>query len=142
MIRSILFIMAAIALQQCTNLQSNSSANNSTNMDNTQKENSLKKQDNPIYSKTDTSKVTLSEEEWKKLLPKDVYNIARQKGTERPWTSKLKTFMKSELITVLPAATPCFKVIQNLKVVVAGQAFMNLSVKQVSLIQSTTRMAW
>jgi len=73
---------------------------------------------------------------------KDVYNIARQKAQKDPGQASLKTFMKSELITVLPAATPCFKVIQNLKVVVAGQAFMNLSVKQVSLIQSTTRMAW
>ena len=32
--------------------------------------------------------VKLSEEEWQKILPADVYHIARQKGTERPWTSK------------------------------------------------------
>jgi peptide-methionine (R)-S-oxide reductase len=47
---------------------------------------------NPVFSKTDTSKVNLSEEEWKKLLPSDVYYIARQKGTERPWTSKFEKF--------------------------------------------------
>ncbi len=50
-----------------------------------------KKTGNPIYSRTDTSKVELNEEEWKKILPKDVYNIARQKGTERPWTSEYET---------------------------------------------------
>lgn len=49
-----------------------------------------KKSTNPVFSKTDTSKVNLSEEEWQKILPKDVYSIARLKGTERPWTSKFE----------------------------------------------------
>ena len=53
---------------------------------------SLKK-NNPVYSKTDTSKVTLNEEEWKKILPKNVYGIARMKGTERPWSSKFEKFL-------------------------------------------------
>jgi peptide-methionine (R)-S-oxide reductase len=30
----------------------------------------------------------ISNEEWKKVLPKEVYHIARQKGTERPGTGK------------------------------------------------------
>jgi peptide-methionine (R)-S-oxide reductase len=47
---------------------------------------------NPVFSKTDTSKVSLSEDEWKKILPSDVYYIARQKRTERPWTSKFEKF--------------------------------------------------
>ncbi|HEX4852099.1 MAG TPA: peptide-methionine (R)-S-oxide reductase MsrB [Puia sp.] len=47
---------------------------------------STKKQ-NPVYSHSDSSKVNLSEDEWKKILPKDVYDVARRKGTERPWTS-------------------------------------------------------
>ena len=49
------------------------------------------KKNNPVYSNTDTSKVTMTEEEWKKALPEDVYYIARQKGTERPWTSKFES---------------------------------------------------
>jgi peptide-methionine (R)-S-oxide reductase len=49
------------------------------------------KSNNPVYSRNDTSSVNLPEEEWKKILPKDVYYIARQKGTERPWTSKYET---------------------------------------------------
>jgi len=48
--------------------------------------------DNPVYSNSDTSKVVLSDEEWKKILPQDVFNIARKKGTERPWTSKYENF--------------------------------------------------
>ena len=54
--------------------------------------NTEKNSTNPVYSRTDSSKVELSDEEWKKLLPKDVYHIARQKGTERPWTSKYENF--------------------------------------------------
>jgi peptide-methionine (R)-S-oxide reductase len=50
------------------------------------------KEGNPVYSKTDSGKVTLSEDEWKKILPADVFYIARQKGTERPWTSKFEKF--------------------------------------------------
>lgn len=50
-----------------------------------------KKTTNPVYSKTESSPVKLSEEEWKKILPADVYYIARQKGTERPWTSEYET---------------------------------------------------
>lgn len=46
---------------------------------------------NPVFSRSSTDKVNLSEEEWKKILPADVYHIARQKGTERPWSSAFET---------------------------------------------------
>jgi len=39
-----------------------------------------------------TEKVKLSNDEWKKVLDPEVYQIARQKGTERPWTSKFEGF--------------------------------------------------
>jgi peptide-methionine (R)-S-oxide reductase len=54
---------------------------NTTTMDSTKKE-------NPFFSKTDTTKVEVSNEEWRKILPKDVYEIAREKGTERAFTGK------------------------------------------------------
>lgn len=50
---------------------------------------------NPVYSRTDTSKVVLSEEEWKKILSPEVYYIARKKGTERPYTSPFETLKDS-----------------------------------------------
>ncbi len=43
---------------------------------------------NPFFSKIETDKLNVSNEEWKKVLPADVYHIARQKGTERPYTSQ------------------------------------------------------
>ena len=46
------------------------------------------KNENAVFSKTDTAKVELSNEEWKKILPEEVFNIARQKGTERAFTGK------------------------------------------------------
>ncbi|PUZ26557.1 peptide-methionine (R)-S-oxide reductase [Chitinophaga costaii] len=41
-----------------------------------------------VYSRTDTSKIDLTNEEWKKILPTDVYEIAREKGTEWAFTGK------------------------------------------------------
>jgi peptide-methionine (R)-S-oxide reductase len=58
----------------------NNSTKKMTSMDNTTKK-------NPIYSTTDSKPVNMSDEEWKKILSSEVYNIARKKGTERPWTS-------------------------------------------------------
>ena len=43
---------------------------------------------NEVYSNTDSSKVNIADVEWKKLLPADVYEIAREKGTERAFTGK------------------------------------------------------
>ncbi len=38
----------------------------------------------------DSSVVNRTDEEWQKILPADVYYVARQKGTERPYTSKFE----------------------------------------------------
>lgn len=43
---------------------------------------------NAIYSTTDSNKVALADNDWKKILPADVYEIAREKGTERAFTGK------------------------------------------------------
>jgi peptide-methionine (R)-S-oxide reductase len=66
------------------------SSQTSTNTKSTKMESTEKK--NPLYSTTDSSKLKVSEEEWKKVLPVDIYQIARLKGTERPWSSKLENF--------------------------------------------------
>ena len=48
------------------------------------------KKTNPIYSQTEATKVVMQEEEWKQILSPEVYHIAREKGTERPWSSKFE----------------------------------------------------
>ena len=49
---------------------------------------STDKKNNSLPSTTDTPKLTVGNDEWKKLLPADVYHIAREKGTERAFTGK------------------------------------------------------
>ena len=101
LIKIILILSLAISLQKCGSYQSDST-NNSAYMD------SLKK-NNPVYSNSDTSKVALSEEEWKKILPSNVYNIARKKGTEIPWTSKFENFSEIGTYYCAVCGNPLFK---------------------------------
>lgn len=44
---------------------------------------------NPYYSRTDTKKLKVSNTEWKKILPADLYAVARESATERAFTGKL-----------------------------------------------------
>lgn len=43
---------------------------------------------NPYYSTTDTAHLNVSNEEWKKILPPDLYAVAREQATERPFTGQ------------------------------------------------------
>ena len=58
------------------------------NTENTNSAVSSEHANNPYYSRTDTSKLNVSNEEWKKILEPDVYAVARQAGTERAFTGK------------------------------------------------------
>jgi peptide-methionine (R)-S-oxide reductase len=81
-LQGLVWLLLVNSFQQCSYSQPTNSKKLA--MDNPKK-------DNKVYSRTDSSKVSLSEEEWKKILPQEVYYISRQKGTERPWTSKFET---------------------------------------------------
>lgn len=48
----------------------------------------IKKPNNPYYSNTSTKKLKLTDAQWKKVLPDDVYAVSRQADTERPFTGK------------------------------------------------------
>ncbi len=43
---------------------------------------------NPNYSRTDTKHLNVSNAEWKKILPAELYAVAREQGTERAFTGK------------------------------------------------------
>jgi peptide-methionine (R)-S-oxide reductase len=64
---------------------------------------------NPVYSHTDTSKVNLSDDQWKKVLPSDVYQVARLKGTERPFTSPFETSKEVGTYYCAVCGNPLFK---------------------------------
>ncbi|UFH35682.1 peptide-methionine (R)-S-oxide reductase MsrB [Flavobacterium acetivorans] len=51
-------------------------------------ENKISKPENPYYSNTDTTKLNLTDAEWKKVLTEDVYEVMRHADTERPFTGK------------------------------------------------------
>lgn len=57
------------------------------NIDNNQSQRNLHS-NNPHYSRTDTSKLNVTNLEWKKILPPDLYAVAREAGTERAFTGK------------------------------------------------------
>ena len=69
----------------------------------------MNKENNPVYSRTDTSKVKISNEEWQKVLPEEIYYIARQKGTERPWSSKYETSKEVGTYYCAACGNPLFK---------------------------------
>lgn len=41
-----------------------------------------------IYSSTDTNRLQVSDSTWKLILPKDLYEVAREKATEKAFTGK------------------------------------------------------
>jgi peptide-methionine (R)-S-oxide reductase len=43
---------------------------------------------NPHFSRTNTDHLNVPDAEWKKILPSEVYKVARQKGTEWAFTGK------------------------------------------------------
>lgn len=69
----------------------------------------MDKEKNPVYSKTDTSTVNLTNEDWQKILPEDVYYIARQKGTERPWSSAYEKSKEIGTYYCAVCGNPLFK---------------------------------
>jgi peptide-methionine (R)-S-oxide reductase len=92
----LILLIVAVTCQQCSSQSTKTKiAKMETNKNNkpvNSGSDTINKKNNPVYSNTDTSKVNMSEEEWKKVLPEDIYYIARMKGTERPWTSKYEAF--------------------------------------------------
>lgn len=98
--RNLILLVFPILLNQCSYSQPKNKTGE-TNMNTSKK--------NQIYSRTDSSKVTLDDEEYKKILPADVYYIARQKGTERPWTSKFENFKEVGTYYCAVCGNPLFK---------------------------------
>lgn len=54
------------------------------------KEQNVDHSNNPYYSETDKTKLDVPLSEWKAILPADLYHVAFEQGTERPFTGKFK----------------------------------------------------
>lgn len=94
----VLLCIMALALQSCSQAQ----APKKTTMSETNK-------NNPVYSNSDSAKVELSNDEWKKILSPEVFQIARQKGTERPFTSRFETSKEIGTYFCAACGNPLFK---------------------------------
>jgi peptide-methionine (R)-S-oxide reductase len=96
-------ILVCASLHFCSTYSQNANNQKTDNMD------SIKKADNPVYSHTDTSQVNVNDDQWKKILPKDVYNVAREKGTERPWSSSFEGSKEIGTYYCAVCGNPLFK---------------------------------
>ena len=81
--KTILIILMSISLQMCSQVNKPEKEKQMEN---------ITTKNNPYYSRTDRSKLTVSNEEWKKILSPDLYAIAREAATERPFTGKYNQF--------------------------------------------------
>jgi len=102
LIRYCAIIIMALIFQQCTYSQTPDHTN-AQNMDTAKKEN------NPAYSHTDKSPVKMTDEQWKKILPQDVFAVARLKGTERPGTSSFEHSKEIGTYYCAVCGNPLFK---------------------------------
>jgi len=85
----------------CTLVISCNSQNNTNN--------NMEEIKSPHYSNTDTNQVVVPNAEWKKLLSTEVYNVAREKGTERPYTSKFESSKEIGTYYCAVCGNPLFK---------------------------------
>lgn len=67
------------------------------------------KKGNPYFSKTATNRLAVSETEWKKILSPELYHIAREKGTERPWSSQFEAFKEAGMYYCAVCGSSLFK---------------------------------
>ncbi len=99
--KTLIFLLSATLLFQSCYCQSGSNKKGKTMEEDKSK--------NPVYSKTENSKVNLKDDEWKKILSPEVYYIAREKGTERPYTSKFEDFKEVGTYYCAACGNPLFK---------------------------------
>lgn len=78
--KNLILILSLISLQFCSQTQKPKSMENTSS------------KTNPYYSRTDRTKLNVPNSEWKKILPTDLYYVAREADTERPFTGKYNEF--------------------------------------------------
>ncbi|MEO5682534.1 MAG: peptide-methionine (R)-S-oxide reductase MsrB [Chitinophagaceae bacterium] len=98
----LLILLLPAVFAQCSYSQSATVKKTSNMSDGTDKK-------KPAVSATDTAFVNKSNEEWRKILPAAVYNVARQKGTERPWTSPFESSKEIGTYYCAVCGNPLFK---------------------------------
>lgn len=82
--RKLALFLTLLMLQSCAQTTQNNYSQKPTLMQNT-----ISKPENPYYSNTDTTKLNVSDADWKKVLSPNLYAVSRNADTERAFTGKL-----------------------------------------------------
>jgi peptide-methionine (R)-S-oxide reductase len=93
----LLFLLLLISQTACS--QTSNKANT--------KNNTMSK--NIYYSTTNKEKVVVPDSVWKQILSPEVYAVARQKGTERPFSSAFETSKEIGTYHCVACGNPLFK---------------------------------
>jgi len=64
---------------------------------------------NANYQENDSGRIEISNDEWKKILQQEVYHIAREKGTERPFSGKYNAHFEGGIYNCAACGNPLFK---------------------------------
>ena len=83
--RILSLMIPLLMLQACAQTASKNNNSQKTPL----MENAISKPENPYYSNTYTTKLNVSDAEWKKVLSPDLYAVSRNADTERAFTGKL-----------------------------------------------------
>lgn len=99
----IIYLVAAVTVVSCQNKEGLNNNRKNDVMNQTMKKN------NPYYSRTDTTRLNISDAEWKKVLPEDIYEVARNKETERAFTGKYWDFEGKGTYYCAACGNPLFR---------------------------------
>jgi peptide-methionine (R)-S-oxide reductase len=95
-LNSFFFICISVLLVQCTDAKKHDNMN-------------TERKNNPYYSRTDTTHLEVSDEEWEKILPSDIYDIARRKGTEHAFSGKFWNYTGKGTYYCAVCGNPLFR---------------------------------
>lgn len=84
-----MFISAIIGSFGLVNCSSNKPTNGSESNNTVEP---MIKNTNPYYSRTDTTKLNVTDSDWKSILPEEVYLVGRMQHTEESFTGKYWNF--------------------------------------------------
>jgi peptide methionine sulfoxide reductase msrA/msrB len=103
-LNSALVLICSLTILSSCGQTINTQYNNSKAMD-TIENNTV----NPYYSRNDTNQLHLSDAEWKKVLSPALYEVSRNKDTERAFTGKLWNFTGKGTYFCAACGNPLFR---------------------------------
>jgi peptide-methionine (R)-S-oxide reductase len=81
----------------------------STTKSNTLKKNTMENKNNPYYKPEQKDAVVVPDSVWANILSHEVFAVARQKGTERPFTSPFEESKEVGTYHCIACGNPLFK---------------------------------